>query len=656
MEDGVTCISHTPSYYSNENNEKECYTRCPSDKYIYEEEKKCVNRCPDGYYHEKNSKTCIKPDECATHIADYDTQECVTDCGNKYISNYVDPDDSTKTAEICLSSCNNRYGMYLTPDFKCVTVCEDYTLISHLISDSTTKQCRCDNYYYIGDDSIMVCMDSDKECKDNTNDYKILKYGTKQCLKICDKIKSVNGDICYKNSVNACRHSNDANSLVINNQCVCKNKWYKDTSNNNKKICLAENAECQYSFYIPDTKECVQDCPALLYPKKYYNYCLNKCPKGSTEDSSNVCSCINKFWYEVSNGNYECLEGDCLDSYPLYVSETKQCLETCKGSYFPNLFGNKCYRSCNTVESTVALNTKSVGLISNYSNYVCKCEDPWYYEGKIMTCPNDADHITDCSQYTGKDFKFMIKETKECVKECPPDYPYYFNKMCFKSCENEAKSLYNLNVKTVELSYECQCVNLWYYEDAAKTIKKCLDETITECIEYNSDNGVNYEYQVFKTKECVPDETKCPTNSYKFNYKCYEKCPEFTVDLNDESHQCQCNTEEGYWYESEKHNRKYLTCGLEECPNINIGSGQYSRSNLLEKLNKCVISCSEDTDTVYPTKYAFRNICVNDCPEKTNKEVDKCTFYNLNDETNINDLEKTFTDVLESSLANIRTK
>ena len=323
----------------------------------------------------------------------------------------------------------------------------------------------------------MVCLSSTiTDCKQNTADsYTLSKYGTKQCLKVCDTIKSVNGDICYESSSDACKANEDRYSAVLGNQCKCSYKWYKDSSNNNRITCLAENDLCPRDYYyIPVTKECVQSCPSPDYPKIFNNkFCLNKCPKGSTE-TSNVCSCENKNWAEVSDGNFECLVGDCRDSYRFSAPETKQCLKGCVNSYYPNFFESKCYSDCSLIDPTLAVNTNPVEIDNEYYKHICKCTDPWYYDGKKMTCPAASDNINDCSQYTGKEFKFMIKDTLQCVKECPTEYPYYFNKLCFKSCENEG----GYNVKTVESSNECQCANLWYYEDADKTIQNVLNKPI----------------------------------------------------------------------------------------------------------------------------------------------------------------------------------
>ena len=628
-------------YYSDENDERICYEHCPQDKFIYINinEKKCMNQCPEGYYHEKNSKECKLPAQCNTDFADFETRECVNGCGNKKI--YVDNTDPTKTIIICLNSCNDINGLvlYLTPYNNCVSICPENFVIN---SNSDIKTCVCDNFFYIDNDSIWHCYaNTVTNCKSNTDSYIIQKYNTKQCLKICDTILSLNGDYCYESS-NACEHIDDMNSELEDNRCVCKNKYYINDSDNNKIKCLNKNDVCPEgkNLYIPDKRQCIDSCPTTYY--KFYNFCLNRCPRGSTV-SGNECTC-DKFWHENSEGNYECLN-DCLDKYPFYAEETKQCLKKCTDSYYPNFFGNKCYSECNKIAEDLAVNTVKTPISNELYDHICQCDKPWYYDttthNKKMVCPAPSETVNDCSNYSSQGFYYMVKDTLECVKECPIDYPYKFNNLCFSSCENSAKKNYLLKVKTVPPSYECQCVNLWFYSDDQDKVKECLDENINECINYN----VNYKYEIYKTKQCIKDpDSECPTNLFNFNYKCYEKCPENTTEFIEtgHNHECVCDKTTGYWYEYTKHGRIYYECGLKECPLIAIENVQYSRPNLLEKetnkYHKCVNTCKED-DTY---KYAFRNLCVKECPVKTklNIEEDSCEFYDLNDETEINDLEE----------------
>ena len=84
-----------------------------------------------------------------------------------------------------------------------------------------------------------------------------------------------------------------------------------------------------------------------------------KYPDGSTiDESSKTCDCGDRFWYKVSEGNYECLnqDYDCLDKFPLY-SEDKECLESCKNTYYPYSFQNICYDKCEVTNTEKVLVT-----------------------------------------------------------------------------------------------------------------------------------------------------------------------------------------------------------------------------------------------------------------------------------------------------------
>ena len=88
-----------------------------------------------------------------------------------------------------------------------------------------------------------------------------------------------------------------------------------------------------------------------------------------------------------------------------------------------------------------------------------------------------------------EEYKYIIKDTKECVKSCPTNYHYNFNLECFESCEN-AKNSYQYPVKTVESLYECSCENLW--RRATNGFVECLVDV----------NCKEDELLINETKEC----------------------------------------------------------------------------------------------------------------------------------------------------------
>ena len=522
-------------YKIEEGTNKTCYENCPSEKPYHNSNNECLDICPEETpFHEIGEYECKREMQCSGNYIDYDSKTCLsntqTKCpASKKITTIINGD----TKYLCSNKCISKYGGYATPYNTCVKNCETESN-KYLKNDEANKKCICKNLYFIDEETfIMTCFDtSETDCK-NT-EFTIKMNGSNQCLKICNnnKILSPSEDVCYEESYQCPKNT----KLIMKNdeekKCDCIYKYYY---NGNQKICLNENDVCPegYQKYIPDTMQCIKiedDCPDT-YPYLFKDFCLNKCPKGSTE-IDHTCDC-NNFWYEISNGNYECLEGDCLDSFPFYSPSTKQCLKTCKGSYYPILFENKSYSSC-----TIIPNTEKIEIFSNYAFYKCDCLDPWYYNSNHeMICP-ERGTIVKCSDYN-LNIDYMIKDTRECVIKCQGNNAYSFNKACFPSCES-ANYKYRLNIEDDGGSFECKCQNLWYYDPVDNEKIICYDKNINECPPL-SDPSTSY--LINSTKQCVDNVEKCPINSYKFNHICYDKCPIYTIDqINDINEKtCICN-------------------------------------------------------------------------------------------------------------------
>jgi len=623
--------------FSSENNEFECYTKCPQEKFIYENSeegiKKCLNKCKKFTYHKKDNNVCGDVSICDSLFADFDSRECVTECNTIYTRKKV---IDGKTYTICLNECREEeYGTFISPNNECISSCSDFP---NSEEDSTGTHCKCKNLYYINEaDKKIVCMaDTITHCYDHSN-YKIQMFNTFQCVKECEYILSLNEKICYKRQEDACKE--DSYLSTFNGQkCVCPFKFYQLDG---KKICLDEYSECPstYHLYVPETMECVGSCSGD-FNKKFRAFCLRECPYGSRE-SSNVCKCDNdeddkNLWYSTGRNSFVCLGKNdlCPDKYPLLAPQTSECLKQCKGTFYPYYYEDKCYSGCSAIPNTVG---KS--FTNDLASFTCICERPWYYENNNeMHCPGtvgDESTIQYCVQYEDKNLNFMIHDTKQCVEKCPSNYPYYFNQECFKNCEN-ANSEYNYSTK--KNSYECQCNYLWYTEEKIENLvyhKKCLDINVKECI---SIENVEKPYLIYDTNECV-EEDKC-SGMYIFNMTCYSKCPENTKEIEEDEtthYTCSCNQEiDVYWYQFLKSGKTYFVCGVKECP-INNRNDDHNRPYLLEEEKQCLSSCPTDSNT-----WSLRYVCTESCPEYTDhSDTDHkkiCKFYDLNDEP-IEDLE-----------------
>ena len=259
-----------------------------------------------------------------------------------------------------------------------------------------------------------------------------------------------------------------------------------------------------------------------------------------------------------------------------------------------------------------------------------------------MHCPI-LGTISKCKDYSDKNLNYMIEETKQCVEDCPSTltHQYSWNNECFTSCEY-ANNKYGLNIEKVESSLECNCQNLWYKNPDDTDKKICYQKTINECPPKPEDPQ-STRYLIYSTKECVDDIDKCPSNTFKFNMICYDKCPDFTFEkiINDNGSEKKiCVCDENYlYYKYEKYGNTYYVCGLNTCPEIAV-EDNYLRDNLLENKKQCVRSCTTDGPVGNIYLYSFRNKCVIKCPTKTETNVDKCDFIDIKDINKVGDLEK----------------
>ena len=684
------CLSNCPDtthtqykykliYEKNNEEMRECYSTCPSKaKYHFDIEitptitdNTCYEKCPQETPYNKIGETiCLKQSELIDGgYLLYDIKEWVitlSKCPEGYTFTSTISEGGNDVI-ICLKECNFEYYdttnniyiryAYLTPYNTCVEDCETSSSVSnmHLINDISnelSKKCICKNLYYISEStSYMTCYDpSITSCQTTTSpNYPYPLHGSKQCLKTCkdNRILNPSEDECFK--ANTPCSSIDANSILVTTstgqmKCDCAFRFYYDTGN--KKHCLAESDYCfsgSYNLYIPELKECISACPAN-YPMQFKNFCLKNCPSGTVKVGSE-CKCDkdtnDKYWYQTSESNYICLEGDCPDNFPVYVESTKQCLTSCIGTQYPNLFENKCYEDCTL---TGIPNIEPMVLSSSLALFKCDCARPWYYdpsENIKINCPPNDGSITRCEDYTEKDFKYYVEETRQCVKECPPEYPYFFNNKCYTTCEH-ANDIYGLNIESVESSFECTCQNLWYKENTIYKDKICYPKYIEECPILNDPST---RYLIHSTKQCVNSREECPTNSYKFNYICYDKCPEYTLEAKEtlsdgrEDNICTCNVIDFLYLDYEKYGNKYYKCGLDACPEVFIdGEQEEVRKNLLEREHKCVKSCLDDGKEDNEYTKGFRNICRKECPSQTRLDYDECTFYEPTDEDNVHDL------------------
>ena len=645
------------------NGENKCYKVCPPEaRYHFDldtiptthTDNNCYTSCPnEAPFHKRGETICLtlaELDNLGNGYILYEEKEWTNTIGScPYgLTTKAEPGDFTltNTILICSNECT-EYGKYLTPYNTCVKDCENSYLVNgmNLRNDEYNKKCVCKGLFYIDENSHQkICYPNTiTSCLNTNNDYKIPLKPTNECLKFCsnDRILNPSEDECYETGTN-CLTINVNTKLVTvdgKKKCDCAYKFYYDS--NGKKICLGENDICPQSKkkYYPDTMQCIENCQSDY---TFKNYCLKECPAGSTiNEGDKICDCGDRFWYKASEGNYECLnEGaNCLDSFPLYSGD-KECLKSCKNTYYPYYFENKCHDKCE-IQNSEIVEVPNNSPLTSYAKYKCDCLRPWYYEIDSvineykMKCPSVSDGATikECKNYRPTlNIINMIEETRQCVDACPSKYKYLWNELCFINCEY-ANDKYKFNIETEESSLVCKCQNLWHKNTTDTDKKICYEKTRDECPTETEPNN----YLIYNTKECVDDYNYCPPNSFKFNHICYDKCPEFTLEGTNGDNDCVCDKSH-LWLKYKKYGNIYYKCGLETCPETSVGD-RYIRKNLLERENQCVRNCEEEGPADNDYLYSFRGKCVKECPTKTNQVNGECLFYDVKSPGYVNNLD-----------------
>ena len=641
------CNENYQYIYIHNSTHKECLELCPDDRKFYFDDgkgqKTCYEKCPNNSpFHGKGSFKCT--DKCENNVADFTSGECVSGCDiNQFWS-------ESNNIKICYDNCNQTsYAKFSTFERKCVADCGNVD--ENLKGNLNTGECECRGLYYYYESGIKNCIDPQKKfCIESETDYKIQVNGTNQCTEICFGVLSVDGDVCYWGPANAINCPINSIKGIVNGviKCECEYGYY--ISLKNKKVCLDKSQKCpDYKYFNTITKSCEKDCGDLFLLD---NKCYSNCPVGMTPDNTEkTCTCVyNK--YKVDDNKYVCLEKDdqCPAEYPYLIEDKKECVKECSKEY-PIEYDNKFFTHC--PDDYVRIKDPT-----NELKYICVCKYKWYYKNGESICEKENDNNQECKDLN-MNLDYTVIRTKQCVSLCKGDYKYFFNKECYYDCGE-------VNMIKDEKSNECKCKEKWRYiengdiecinvydenenliaetnqcikkeskcpfekpliwndlcykecpdnsiEDSIKgKTCKCIfnwfrrDDEFIECMgekvgcPYNS-----HPYLIVQTKECVKDKDKC-TGKYIFNYVCYDKCPANTTEPIDESNNCICNPENGYWNrKKDKYGRDILECGLPNCYIIDENK-KYDNDT-----KECVSNCEEIG------KYFYLGVCYSSCPPLT---------------------------------------
>ena len=693
FDEGV-CTDNNQYYIDGDNNNKQCLSQCPDDKPYYKSDNsqdiKCLTECPEDYAHLPDKFICEPISACETKKINYIKKECVKECPKKY-KIFVKGDIS-----YCIENCTDLDSTFtgvetllLTNDERCVTSCNPDT------EKQINNICDCIKLFYIDKSTQKkICLSNSISSCENYEDYPISIVGTKECSYYCDGILSLSGHQCYKDENYNCTENYET-LITFNNGdkvCDCIEKYYYPHNENGKKEkeCLkkGENCPSPFDFYDIETKECLKSCTDKL---QFEKTCVSFCPDSTEQnENSNECKCKNKWYINKENNKVICLKNDCPEDYPLYISDKKECVSSCIGTGYNFYFNRECIINCS---GKLEISTEGDSFAKKYAEKKCQCNNIWYYDefSGNEECYVGAEKA-DCNSFSGSKFKYKIHSTNQCVSSCNDDFPYEFNNLCFKKCEQYSQDI--MNPQTT--SGKCICKELSEYDENNnnKDITNCLTlefcktnnnysvvTDLRQCYKIINGKKCPNKYPVYLNGYCY-NETTCPSNTkynpyeqkcnclYKwynttseivclsnlgncppeypllvistnecrnshdisnyfiFNSRLFLTCPDNTTRKGD-TYECICDNKT-FWYEDYN---KTLHCGVSECPK------EFPYKIDGDSNKECIENCGE--------KYLYRGICYNDCPELTEKGIDnECILSPVNNKLTLDNLEQTITENL----------
>ena len=567
--DGNKCVETCPEYkrffinqkeYGEKNISKYCLTDCPKGYEFYKENAyECSGICYDYYITNKdpnvNGKECVQNCNIIYPfilIHNNTHKECVEVCPSERMFY-----DETKT---CYDKCPPTSPFHEKGSFKCLKQCTSGK------ANKNTMECVSDceiNQFWAEETQNSI---TTKMCYDNCNqtNYALFSTFEKKCVKECDK-----------------ENANLQGNLDTG-KCECRGLYYikddglKECLDPTIKLC----SDSEHKIQVNGTNQCTKICFGVLSPDEdvcYWGVADSiKCPQNSMLGIYNgiiKCECQYGFYKNLKNKTV-CLDKSlkCPD-YKYFNTVTRECVQSC-GDLF--LLDDKCYNYCPT------------GMSPDNDKKTCSCvynfykteEDKYVCLGQEDLCPSE--------------YPYLVKEKKECVKECSREYPILYDFECHSNCEENYNKIKDPNNPD---KYICVCNNIWYY-DSDKSICDTENERKT-C----KDLGKSLNYTVVKTKQCV---SSCKGDyKYFFNKECYYNCSESKANVIHVENSTECKCKEKW-----RINNNEIEC----TPNCN------DEENLITETNQCIPKTSKCS---FEKPFIWNNLCYEKCPEGTVEDTIK---------------------------------
>ena len=610
-----------------------------------------------GPFHDGDK--CVRKCDTNKYIVD-NTYECVSECDiTRYKIN-----DETKT---CYLNCPENIGMGFTKGNYCVR-CEKNKNGYYIKGQ---KECisQCPNgYFYENDNNVCHVENCSKlkkfSIKDNNICYSscsLINYNYKyildfQCYNNIDHI-DIKGKYFYEINSGKFRYFNSKTEAItecykkgykyINNlsgkQCIEKcNNYYCNSlpSKTEFGICFNSQTDIEdYKYYNSVTKICSKSCDGYIVannvdsdPVSLGSNCVDKCP--------------SEYPYIKlgSNNQYYCIK-EC-SYYSLGENEEKYCKDSCPKYYFQENGIKKCVDYC------------SQGFDSN--GY------------PIFIYSHNKECVTSCFTYTKKFSIKAINKPQDCLDECPPEAPYYYDdkKLCLRKCDKyyspdnnkicidrcDGNFIHPGNICT---SIKCPIEYSFYipFDNAKLCVINCIDYTYNffnnqgECLkEKNTQKslygllvnncGLDYKDEggICKRPDKCPKKISYPCQIEKSTIKIVEKESNNVYGNETSKYTEEINTiimVDSTCYRDVNLINTYFKLINNNNENICVIEESINSCNFITTTNECVDQCPKGENFVENNKF-----CKNSCPkfysEKRQSLDGSYYIYNCIDSCTIN--------------------
>nr|XP_022291069.1 proprotein convertase subtilisin/kexin type 5-like [Crassostrea virginica] len=632
----IECPSSHPFLVSNDC-EGPCFTRnstcekkCPqSQSYLFRSfrSQHCLENCPLYTYERKDDSICEL--KCPKEKPFLFNKTCLNDCPASHSFVQIITTDYN-TIPICSESC--PADTIVDEDF-CVNACpagkKDF-------NNTCVKECPASHSLLLPNSMSSFSTKATFTCVEFCNvslNYK-LEYDN-HCVDSCPPESNYAfNDSCHK----ACPMSSKYNTLSGTGYKICHDRCPKNTYISNRTNC---RHSCPVEENFMYNSSCYQECPSdamfSLLDKPYYALhfeCYEKCPEDNLIFNKTKCvsSCPTEALYKINN--------TCVANCPK-DAKYKYSYFTNNNWYSSKIFHHDCIDKCPL--STLYYQDTCVEECPSASKYVhndtCIDTCPVEYDFKVSE-RNHYNCVEECPSIT-----LLLNETY-CVSSCPTEALYKVNGTCVAICPQEFRYKYT-NFTTVAINWQTKdiyhhyCLNAcplptFYDQDAC--VKECPEERnflFNRSCDVDCPSSDNFRYLAGHYYKCYDE---CPSSSYIYNSSlcvgecpgdrnyesngtCYQTCPKFSEFVNRVGSYFKCQNE---CYPLLTFNK---TC-LKHCP---------TEAKFQDKGN-CVTQCNDDKrlytfrnyTEVIEEKKIYDDFCLEECPANTfylnfNTCVSNCT-------------------------------